>query len=68
MTLAMAIYQQDFSPRTLIAITVAIVLAALGWLILRFVLKLAWRAFLLGCVGILIVGAVIAGAVLMIGN
>ena len=62
------IFQQDFTPDSLATIAVALVAVAIGWLILRFVLKIAWRAFLIGCLGILILGAVLAGATFFLGS
>lgn len=55
-------FQQDFTAETLITIVAALLALAVGWLILRFVLKIAWRAFAIGCAGILILGVCLAAA------
>ena len=44
-------------------LVIALVVLALGWTILRFVLRLTMRLFALGCLGLLIVAA--AGFVLV---
>ncbi len=62
------IFQLDFSSDSLITIAIALVAIAIGWLILRFVLKIAWRAFLIGCLGILILGAIVVGATFFLGS
>ncbi len=62
------IFQQDFSPDSLVTIAVAFVAIAIGWLILRIVLKIAWRAFLIGCLGILILGGIVVGATFFLGS
>ena len=62
------IYQQGFSPKMLVTIAAALVAIAIGWLILRIVLKMAWRTFLIGCLGTLILGGVVVGATFFLGS
>jgi ABC-type iron transport system FetAB permease component len=45
------------NPPNLSNILLVIILLVVGWVVLRFIFKIAKRVFMLGCVAILVVGA-----------
>jgi hypothetical protein len=54
------------SPGLLIALTILGVLLVVGWYILKFAFKMAWKTFSAGCVLIaLLVGGVFMGSFLL---
>jgi len=45
------------NPPNLMNILLVIILLVVGWVVLRFIFKIARRVFMLGCVAILVIGA-----------
>jgi len=45
------------NPPDLSNILLVIILLVVGWVVLRFIFKIARRVFMLGCVAILVIGA-----------
>ncbi len=45
------------NPPNLMNILLVIILLVVGWVVLRFIFKIAMRVFMLGCVAILVIGA-----------
>ena len=45
------------NPPNLMNILFVIILLVVGWVVLRFIFKIAMRVFMLGCVAILVIGA-----------
>lgn len=50
--------QEGLTVENLVTLAVALLALGIGWLILKFVLKMAWRAFSIGCIGILLLGGI----------
>lgn len=59
---------QELGRSSLILAVAVIVALAIGWTILRFVLRLTMRLFMLGCLGILTLGAVLAALAFLAGQ
>ena len=45
------------NPPNIMNILLIIILLVVGWVVLRLIFKIAMRVFMLGCVGILVIGA-----------
>jgi hypothetical protein len=52
-------WYQDILNDPLMQIMVFILALAIGWLLIRFIFKLAKRVFMIGCVAILLLGAIL---------
>lgn len=64
----LALALQELGRSSLILAVVVIVALAIGWTILRFVLRLTMRLFMLGCLGILTLGAALAALAFLAGR
>ena len=45
------------NPPNLMNILLVIILLVVGWVLLRVIFKIAMRVFMIGCLGILVIGA-----------
>ena len=53
---------------TLLLVSFLVLVLGIGWMVIRFVLKLAMRVFWLGCLGIVVLGTLLAMAVSIASN
>lgn len=52
-------WYQDILADPLLRILVLVIAAAIGWVLLRFIFKIAMRVFVIGCLALFMLGAVL---------
>jgi hypothetical protein len=52
-------WYQEVLADPLLRILLLVLVAAVGWVILRFIFKIAMRVFVIGCLALFILGAVL---------
>ncbi|MGD8456218.1 MAG: hypothetical protein PVF83_07545 [Anaerolineales bacterium] len=52
-------WYQDILADPLLQVLLVILAVAVGWILLRFIFKIAMRIFMIGCVAIFVIGAIL---------